>query len=500
MKARIVFVLLLLIASFFRLYRIADFTEFRGDQGIAAEVVYNAVQSKTIPLTGPAVSTGELPGPAYYYLIALPLILSNFNPLVPAIMFAVMGVAVVGFFYYLGSRMFGTYAGFVIAGLYAVSPPVVAHSRNMWNPTAIPFFVVLILLSLYKIHTEKKRTFILLASFSAGILVQLHYTNGLWIPFIFFFWCYEYLMMKHTKYTKPFVLWGLGAVIAFLVPLLPFLFYEIPHQLIDIRQIFTSLVGPSPGVANTRFLWRIGYVTQRMFFHVFPLLTPPFSYLPVLLIIPPFILRRNFWAVFFASLTVVSIIILSWYKGPFFDHYLRFVRPLPFFLAGYAISVFPKKIVPIAAGISIFIIAMFYIPKLNMKQIRFGDIDQTRVVTDLIRGRSAGQQFSFGLISSPSYSDYHYRFFFTLAHARPLPITDTTYRTLYLACEDTKCPPYPFTDIGSMKKVRVFCYEPVCSAVYYPEVDLTNFYLTHTDVMPGHITLYTYRRNNGNLP
>ncbi len=491
-REHLLLILLLLIAAFLRLWRIADFTQFRGDQGVAGVVIYEALQNKQIPLTGPTVSTGELPGPAYYYLIALPLILSNFNPLVPAIMFAVLGVVTVALLYYLGSRMFGRAAGFLIAALYALSPPVVEKSRNMWNPTAIPFFVMLVLLAFYKIHKEKKLSYILLSACSIGILVQLHYTNALWILWTIALWVYEYIKNKDTKKNRKFILWSLGAILAFFVPLFPFLFYEVGHQFIDVREVFTLLIRPSSAVPTTRFLLRFQYVTGRVFFPVFPLFTKPLSYIPLLFVIPPLVLRRNFWSMLFAAIVASSIVILAWYKGPFFDHYLRFLRPLPFFLVGYLISQIPRKVAPVVVGILVLIIAFFYIPKLNLGQPHVGDIERTQKVTDAIFAKSPTELFSFALISSPSYSDYHYRFFFTLRQKNPLPVTDSSYHTLYLVCEGNQCPPLPYPNVESMDSIRVFCYDRICRGDY-PVVDLTLFHYLQSDVIAG-ATLYTYQR------
>ncbi len=492
MKIRKYFLILLLItAAFVRLYRIADFTQFRGDQGVAGVVIYEALQHKELPLTGPTVSTGELPGPAYYYLIALPLILSNFNPLVPAIMFALLGVVTVWLLYYVGKNIFGREVGFAIAALYALSPAIMEQNITMWNPTAIPFFVTLVLFSLYKIHEERKPQFLLLASFSVGILVQLHYTNAIWTLWLMIFWLWEFWTKRLQR--RQFIACGIKAIFAFLLPLLPFVYYEALHGFVDVKKVLTIVFIPREGIAQTRMLARGLNVIERLFFPVFPLLQKPASYVPFFIVFLPF-LRRNFWAMFFSACTLFAVILLSWYKGPFFDHYLWFMQPLPFFLVGFAVSQIPKKFMPVAAAMCILVIEIFYIPRLNLGKIRIGDLDRIRGATDVMLARTPNDPFSFGLISSYSYSDHHYRFFFTLARRNPLPVTDPSYPTLYLLCEGDKCPPFPFLDIGSMKQVRVYCYDAVCHGDY-PTIDLTKFYLFHTDKILGGATLYTYKRN-----
>ncbi len=488
MKLRyLLLILLLWSAEFLRLYRIDDFTQFRGDQGVAGVVIYDALKNHTLPLTGPTVSTGELPGPAYYYLIALPLILSNFNPLVPAILFAVMGVVTVLLLYYVGRRMFGVVPGFVIASLYAISPAIVEQNRNMWNPTAIPFFVTLIIFSLYKIH-EKKFIYLLLASFSLGVLIQLHYTNAFWAPWIAGFWIYEFLRSKNTGFFKM----SFAAIGAFLFPLLPFLYYEVLHQFIDIRQVATMLFVPREGIAQTRLLTRALYIISRVFFPVFPTLELPAAYVPFFLLFIPVFLKKNVWAIYFSAMVLSSAVILSLYKGPFFDQYLWFFLPLPFFIVGYAVSRIPKKFQAICAIILVSYVTYVYIPRFHLTETRIGEITQTQMITDAMIKESQNKPFSFALIASASYSDSHYRYYFHIRGRDPLPISSNSSSLLFLVCGAGHCPPYPFSRAEDMKNVQVYCYDMVCRGIY-PKIDLAPYAIVKANVVAG-ATIYTYKR------
>lgn len=489
MKPRIILLLLLLIAAFVRLWRIDDFTQFRGDQGSAGIILYEALKNRQLPLVGPTVSTGQLPGPAYYYIIALPLILSRFNPLLPAVMFAIFGIATVFLLYYLANRMFGTPAAIAVAAMYALSPAVIRMDQTMWNPTAIPFLVTLMLFCLYKVHEDKKPAFILLTSFCLGILVQLHYTNALWIPPIVLWWAYKSRNLR----------WLLFSTAAFLLPLSPFLYYEFQHQFIDFRELISVFLHPPPrGEAGPRFIGRLQYVLTRTFFTPFPRLTQlPTIVTGFILLAVPFFKRKSAVSVILSAFATLIIILLSWYKGPFFDHYLWFFLPIPFFLAGSFIAfVIPKKFQFPVVTLGIALMLYFYVPKLELTKPKIGDIERTQTVANAILKDSKGEPFSFGLISSFSYTDLHYRYFFHIRNADPLPVLDTTYKTLYLVCEGEQCPPFPHLNIQSMKEIRVYCYDHVCKGEY-PVIDLTKFkhypYAPESKVIAG-ATLYIYRR------
>ncbi len=478
---------IIFLAAFVRLYKIADFTQFRGDQGGAGVIIYEAFQNKELPLVGPTVSTGQRPGPAYYYLIALPFILSHFNPVVPAIMFALLGICTVWLLYYAGSRMFGTWPGIVTAALYACSPTVVAQDRTMWNPTAIPFFVTVMIFSLYKIHQEKKKAYILLAATSLGILIQLHYTNMFWIPVLFAFWCYECFVERKKRQT--YVLWSFFAFFAFFFPLAPFLYYEARHQFIDIVQIATLSTTTSETFS---FLHRLQFIVGHLFSYPFPVFPPVLIFAVALFFIMfALFMRRTYWSFLFAAIAVFGIGILTFLRGPMFDHYLWFLYPIPFLLIGSCFSSFvPKQKQKISSFLLILIIICMYLPTLGLTKNTIGDIKRTQALVDAIIIDSQGKKFSFTLFSSPSFSDYHYRFFFRMDNVKPQPVTDTSYSKLYIICEAETCP--SDQEVQAMYEIRALCYDHVCRGEY-PKIVLRNFRFIRSKPF-AHAKMYVFQR------
>jgi 4-amino-4-deoxy-L-arabinose transferase-like glycosyltransferase len=152
---KIIIVLILIIAAFYRLYRIKDYMVFLGDEGRDALVAYQILHGN-LTLLGPTASVGGFfLGPIYYYFMAPFLWLYNYDPVGPAIMVALFGIATVWFIYKIGKEFFGTEVGLIAAGLYAISPLVVTYSRSSWNPNLMPFFSLLALYLTYK-ALEKK--------------------------------------------------------------------------------------------------------------------------------------------------------------------------------------------------------------------------------------------------------------------------------------------------------------------------------------------------------
>src|SRR5438477_9425897 len=103
----ILLIFILIFASFLRLYKIADYLTFLGDEGRDVLTVYNILHGH-FTLLGPTASVGGFfLGPIYYYFMAPFLWLSQYDPTGPAIAIALLGVATVWLIYKIGKEFFG---------------------------------------------------------------------------------------------------------------------------------------------------------------------------------------------------------------------------------------------------------------------------------------------------------------------------------------------------------------------------------------------------------
>src|SRR3989338_6339332 len=162
LNPNILLILIIALASFLRLYRIQDYLTFLGDEGRDVLVVYNILHGK-LTLLGPTASVGGFfLGPIYYYFIAPFLLVFNYNPVGPAVMVALFGIATVYLIYKFAGEIFNSRVGLISALLYSISPVVIAYSRSSWNPNVMPFFSLLTLLILYKAFQKDKVWLIIL--------------------------------------------------------------------------------------------------------------------------------------------------------------------------------------------------------------------------------------------------------------------------------------------------------------------------------------------------
>jgi len=169
-------VVILGLASFARLYRISEYMTFLGDEGRDVLVVKRMIVDGKLTLLGPTASVGGFfLGPVYYYLMAPFLFLYGLDPVGPAVMVGLFGVATVFLVYKTGRDFFDSQVGLVAAFFYAISPLIITYSRASWNPNLMPFFSLLIIYLLRRAVVEKKYYLLGVVGFLFGITFQLHY-------------------------------------------------------------------------------------------------------------------------------------------------------------------------------------------------------------------------------------------------------------------------------------------------------------------------------------
>src|SRR3990170_6357776 len=154
----LIFILFVIMpAAYMRLYRIAEYLTFLGDEGRDVLVVKRMLIDGKFTLLGPITSVGSIyMGPVYYYLMAPFLYLWNFDPTGPAVLVALLSLATVFFIYRIGREFFSPLTGLAASFLYAISPLTVIYGRSSWNPNIVPFFATLYMYCLMKAVLNKE--------------------------------------------------------------------------------------------------------------------------------------------------------------------------------------------------------------------------------------------------------------------------------------------------------------------------------------------------------
>ena len=488
-KRNIALILILILAAYLRLYKIADYMSFLGDEGRDALVVYGILHGK-LTLLGPTASVGGFfLGPIYYYMIAPFFFLFNYSPLGPAVFIALLSIATVWLIYKIGAEFFDYKVGLIAAFLYSIAPVVITYAHSSWNPNPLPFFSLLTLYVLYKALIKDKVVLFLLTGFLLGIDIQLHYLVLFLGVIVFFYVLFmEFFNKKKAgiiNLLKKYLLMLAG----FLVGFSPFLAFEARHDFLNIRNIISFIFKSGDTGGNVHFFSTVSNVFFRVFgdlVFAFPADTSHFDKI--------FILDWSIGIVIFALLSViilVSKLILSvetkmfprylllffWlffgvalfglYKKNIYDYYFGFMFPLPFFLSAITIAYFIEKkdvVVKILGGLMLISILAFNLQKDLARGAPNRQFFQMEEISKFVLSKTDNKPFNFALITGGN-SDFAYRYFFTIWNHEPVTIENaqndpqrkTVTDQLLVVCESLPCQPlgHPLWEIAGFGRAEL---------------------------------------------
>ncbi len=452
---------IILIAAFLRLYKIADYMTYLGDEGRDAIVVRRLLVYFDPILIGPGTSIGNMYlGPLYYYLIAPSLWLAGFSPVGPSAFIALIGVLAVFLVWKIGKECFGGIAGLTAASLYAVSPTVIIFSRSSWNPNVMPFFALLSIYSIWRVWKHKEFKWLVVLGISYAFVLQSHYLGLLLAPVLFIFWFVSKVPIRYTLY----------ATVLFLFLMSPLVIFDARHgwrNFAAIKTFFTvrqQTVSIRPWNAipkfypifekvNTRLLAGRNIVAGRtlsvVFLAFFVLIL--IKYRKNYLLVPSAYQRSwpssAYWLLF--SWLAFALLGLGLYKQEIYDHYYGFFFPAPFLLVGALAEVLAnsgKRIGKIALFI---ILGSLFIVNLQNSPLRYPPNQQLRrakEVAQKISEESQDKNFNLAVIAERNYES-GYEYFLEMWGKKVVKIDaqipDTITDQLFVVCEmpKEKCDP-----------------------------------------------------------
>lgn len=484
-----ILVTILIFASFMRLYRISDYMTFLGDEGRDA-IVARDILHGNFTLLGPRASAGDFfLGPIYYYMMAPFLLLTNYDPVGPAIMVALFGIATVFLVYFVGRSFFGFRAALIAAGLYSIAPLVVAYSRSSWNPNPMPFFSLLMLFLLYEAVKGNKKILLLAVGLLLGIAMQLHYLSTFLGAIIFFFIIFGEFLKDKKKFMLRSLVSYLLIAGGFIGGLLPFLLFEARHGFPNIRTI-TSFIfetnnttGYVPGSSFGGNIYDVffrlyarvvmNYPAPNMLDHTWHLNLEIWKFGTILLaalsIFVLFKAKDKFKVLLLLLWLVVGISLFGLYRRSIYDYYLGFLFPLPFLLIGNLLSRTYEYKKKIRVGAIIAVGALSIIVALNLWGIPFRypanrQKDQAKRIANFILSKTNHMPYNFALLTNGN-SDHVYRYFLEVAGQTPVTIENTASDPerksvtdqLIVVCERPTCSPLgdPLWEVAGFGRAEI---------------------------------------------
>lgn len=485
MKKRVLLIVVLFLVSLIiRLDNIQARTVFLGDQGVIVSELRDALSQGRLPDTGQTHSNGIRLGPVMYHLFALPYMVSGNNPIGIAMFIALLNTAAVMLLFFIGEKMFGEKPAFVVAFLYAVSPVLWHQMPNIWPPALVPFFVLLLISGMVLMHERKNPAYILVSGVAFGVLSQLYAPTFPAVYFLAALSVYVLFSLRKRYPVRVLLFWCTAFIFCVTILWLPYLRFEISRNFEDLRMSLAIMLfppTPSPALMST-MQDKFGLV-RSLFDTLLPVGDIRVRWIVAGIALLHSLFFGGYWGKMIVLWLVAASIPMFLYKGPIFEHYVAAFFIVPFFCLGFILATLHRIWPRLAAILPVFLLLFLFAD--GQETPAGNDLTRTeRVVNEMIR-QSEGSDFSFTLLSSPSFSDYHYRYFFQLKGVNPSIIYDDEYPTLYLVCEGVRCPSW--RELEKQKIIYVNCYEKLCKATY-PDKRLTGWkYKSEKDILGTHI-------------
>ncbi|MBI2598678.1 glycosyltransferase family 39 protein [Candidatus Curtissbacteria bacterium] len=218
------------LAAFFRFYDYFDRVYIYSDHALFVQAAKWAFDNKTIPQIGPFVQAPFFTGPWWLWTLEI-FFIFPFGVLTPWYLMSFLSFLFIYLIYRLGEEIGGKRLGITAAFLAAISPAQIDNSFATWNAAADPLLALIALILLLKFFETRRAIYAFFMGFVVSLAVTIHFQTVLLAPIIL-----VALATSRPKLKNLFFL-GLGG----LIPLLPFLYFDLRFDWFEVRRIYDYL-------------------------------------------------------------------------------------------------------------------------------------------------------------------------------------------------------------------------------------------------------------------
>lgn len=259
----IIFGFIFLLGLFFRSYKLIEWFEFAHDGDLYSWIVKDIVVDDHIRLIGQMTTAhGIFIGPFFYYLLIPFFFLTKMDPVGAVIPITLIGILTVASYYYVFSRLFNKQIGLVASFLYAVLLSPVFFDRRVVPSTPTNLWLVWYFWTVINILRGNYSVLPILG-FLVGLVWHIHIALLPTLAVI------PFAMVLSRKFPNPKQI--TLSLIAFFVPLLPFLLFEARHNFSQTASFIKDLTvnhGGGTGLAKFNLvIIKVSNNIDRFFFY-----------------------------------------------------------------------------------------------------------------------------------------------------------------------------------------------------------------------------------------
>lgn len=212
------------------------------DQGRDMMAVKGIVFEGKPTLIGPYTSLqGVFQGPLWYYLLAVPTVLFDGNPIGALWLMLLTSLAAVVMSYIWMGKQFGAITGLAAAFLFAFSPQAIAAATFAWNPHPMWFLVLLYIFFFYNATHKNKKAYLL--SFPL-ITLMSHFETALAV-FLGVSSIFYLGICVRSDFKSKFVWLGLLLSVVFFLPQIVF---DLRHNFLMTNSVLKIFAGSNQGL------------------------------------------------------------------------------------------------------------------------------------------------------------------------------------------------------------------------------------------------------------
>jgi len=177
----LILIIIVLVAVFFRIYKIQEYFNFSGELGDNLLDIKNIWNGTRSTLIGPPTSHPWLYfGPLYYWLLLPVELIFAFSPLGAGFLGTLVGTIIVLVNYLIISKIYNQKIALISSFLMSFSPLWVDFSRD----SRFYFLITLLFYPLLCLMTKKEKINMFLVGIIVGLMLNLHYSAVIFIPVI----------------------------------------------------------------------------------------------------------------------------------------------------------------------------------------------------------------------------------------------------------------------------------------------------------------------------
>jgi len=412
-KEAIILAVLLVVATFLRLYQLEKRTSFGADQ---EEIAFKSIEllSGDPVLLGPVTSVGKFSiGPLFTYLWTIYSLIFNKDPVAGAYLSISLGILTACAFYIAGKILFDSKTALFLASIYSLSYTTYVWDISPWAPSLFFLSEVLLLTGGYLALISPYGFLLAALGFSIGFSSHV----GIFITLIpvLLFW-----IIKKPKLDKKLAF--ISCLIVF-VGVLPNLAFDVTHNFDNTKRLLGITKSPVMEGAAPAYFNKIPITlfnsTSRIIVPSTSRIQEAFLFFLVTTLVLIDLVRqrkKNILSLLLLSIFIPILIFFIW-RGSFSEYYLTIMVVVPFiFLVGYLFGKYYQKGKALFLGVALILLFL----NLNAWKNRARPLNlaamKKAVATIVEKGGKEG--YGVSLTTKPGYQ-FGYKYIFYNSGATP---------------------------------------------------------------------------------